>query len=122
MLNARNWIPLRSLAMTALVAAFAFNGAIAGDDDDSKTAPVLDLNARLQQKLDAKLNGQINEKEAIPEDRMEGDLSARVNEQQAAAAEELEAQASSLTSAKRGEEDKDKNKNREKAAAESASR
>ena len=116
MLNARNWIPLRLLAITALVAAPAFNGAVAGDGDD-KAAPVLDLNARLQQKLDAKLNGQMNEKEAIPNDKMEGDLSERVNEQQAATAQELEAQASSLTSAKRGEEDKDKKK-----AAESASR
>lgn len=104
MLNARNWFPMRVLAVTALLAAPAFQGAVAGDDG-KKAAPVLDLNARLQQTLNAKLNGQIKESQAIPEDQLGGELTERVDEQQAATAEELEAQASSLTSAKRGEEE-----------------
>lgn len=107
MLNARNWFPLRLLAVTALVAAPAFHGAVAGDDDgDAKAAPALDLNARLQQKLNAKLNGQIGKNEAIPEDRLEGQLTERVDEQQAEAAEALEAQAGTLTSANRAEQEK----------------
>ncbi|HEX7029327.1 MAG TPA: hypothetical protein VF254_01935 [Gammaproteobacteria bacterium] len=116
MLNARN--SMRLLAMAALLTAPAFHGAVAGDDD-KKAAPVLDLNARLQQTLNAKLNGQMKKKNAIPEDELDGELTARVDEQQAEAAEELEAQASTLTSAKRGE---DEEKKTETQAAETATR
>lgn len=118
MLNVRNGFPARLLAMAALVAAPAFHGAIAADDDgDKKAAPALDLNARLQETLNAKLNGQIKNKEAIPADKLDGDLSERVGEQQAEAAEALEEQASTLTNAKRGEEEKDREKEKEAAKA-----
>ncbi|HEX7047447.1 MAG TPA: hypothetical protein VF275_07735 [Gammaproteobacteria bacterium] len=118
MLNVRNGFPVRLLAVAAFVAAPAFHGAIAADDGDEKAAtPVLDLNARLQQTLNAKLNGQIENSETIPEDKLSGDLSERVDEQQAAAAEALEEQASTLTSAKRGEEEKDQEEEKEAAKA-----
>lgn len=118
MLNVSNGFPVRLLAVVAFVAAPAFHGAIAADDDgDKNAAPVLDLNARLQQTLNAKLNGQIESNESIPEDALSGDLSERVNEQQAAAAEELEEQASTLTSAKRGEEEKGQEEDKEAAKA-----
>ena len=101
MLNVRNCSTL--LAAIALVIV-PVAGSFAADVDGKKAAPVLDLNARMQQKLNAKLNGNVGG-ERDPSAGLDSKLSERVDEQKAEVEQQLDEQAQALTDADRGGED-----------------
>lgn len=99
MLNVRKGFLVAALALTFAPLAHA------GDDDGSKAAPTLDVNAMMQKKLSAKLNGQLGAKSA-PAGSLDDKLSERVDEQKAEAEQQLDEHASALTAADRGEEER----------------
>lgn len=107
MLNARNGFPLKLIVVAALVAAPAFQAVSGADNDSKQKSPVLDLNALMQKKLNAQMNGQIESKEEGPAEALDGTLTDRVSEKGAETAEQLDAQSSTLTSANRAEHRQD---------------
>lgn len=95
MLNARTGIATRLVAALALAVAPAFV-AVAADDQGGKDA--LDMNAKMQEKLNSKLGGNIGNG-ALD---IDSKLSERVNKKNAETNKQLDSQAESLTAAERG--------------------
>jgi len=120
MLNARTRSSARTVAVPALTLALllipAFAAVSAADSGGRKAAPTLDLNARMQQKLDARLNGQLDMSDEAASPSLDSTLSDRVDEKNAALKEQLDAQAESLTAAERGAEKSSENQQSETTA------
>lgn len=96
MLNARNGFVVRIATLLAFLAAPAFL-TVAADDQGKKDAP-MDLNARMQQKLDSRLNGNIGNGGSLD---LDSKLSDRVNEKSAQTNKQLDDSANALTEADR---------------------
>lgn len=121
MLNAPEQVAARAVTTPALALALllvaAFAPANAGDSATSKMAPP-DLSAKMQEKLDARLNGQFKTDEDPAAEALDGKLSDRVEEKNVELQEQLNAQAESLTAADRSAEKKSEEGQAKNAAEE----